>query len=346
MKRFVILLLGCIICLTLIAAGTKEKEEKKVTKGVIYYMSPVLFDEFQAGSKLMIEKFAKELGYEIRSLNAKNNASLQIEQMDDAIGMKPIAIILNAVDSSTIVGSVQKARAAGIPVLVYDRFITETYVDFHSVVGTVKMGEMAADECAKILEKKYGKAKGVVLELMGDLGDMYTILIDQGFKERMKRYPDIKYIVKDTPQWEPTTAASICDDQLTVRKDIDIIFLHADFRGTAIVPVLEAHKYKKGDIVMIGTDGAPTGLDLVRDGWMQINIAVPMVQQAWGLYEFFDDIINKKEIKPGTYDIRGVKADLIKEKWGPTLYLPGEIITKDNVDNPDLWGNLKVMVEE
>lgn len=344
MKRITILFFALLaIGLIFIAAG---KKEKVAVEKVIYYMSPVLFDEFQAGSKLMIEKFAKELGYEIKSLNAKNSASLQIDQMDDAIGLKPVAIILNAVDSATIVGSVEKARAEGIPVIVYDRFITETQVDFHSVVGTIKMGEMGADESAKILKNKYGKEKGVVLEIMGDTGDMYTILIDQGFRERMKKYSDIKIIVKDTPLWEPTTSARIVDDQLTVRKDIDIIFLHADFRGTAIVPVLEAHGYKKGDIVMIGTDGAPTGLGLVRDGWMQLDIAVPMVQQAWGLFEFLDEILAKKGIKPGKYDIKGIKSEVIIEKWGPTLYLPGEIITKEMAEDPNLWGNLKVEVEE
>jgi ribose transport system substrate-binding protein len=186
----------------------------------------------------------------------------------------------------------------------------------------------------------------VVLEVMGDLGDMYTILIDQGFQDRMKRYKDIQLIVKDTPQWEPTVAANVLDDQLTARKDIDIIFLHADFRLTAMAPVLESHGYKKGDIKAIGTDGSPTGLDLVRDGWMQVNIAVPMVQQVWGLFEFLDDIQAKKPIKAGTYNVKGIESEIINEKWGPTLYLPGEIITKANVENPDLWGNVEVQIEE
>jgi ribose transport system substrate-binding protein len=338
-----------VICLILVAAGKKEKGagEKAAGKGVIYDMAPLLWDEFQAGSKLMIEKFAKELGYEIKSLNAGNNATNQIVQMDDIIPLKPTAIILNAVDSSTIVGSVEKARAEGIPVLVYDRFITETKVDFHSVVGTIKMGEMGADECAKFLKTKYGKEKGVVLEIMGDTGDMYTILIDQGFKDRIgKKYPNIETIVKDTPQWEPTVAARVADDQLTARKDIDIIFLHSDARATAIVPVLESHGYKKGDVILIGTDGSPTSLDTIRNGWMQETIAVPMVQQAWGLYEFLDDILAGKQIKPGKYNIKGIESELINEKWGPTLYLPGEILKKDNIENPDLWGNLKVEVEE
>jgi ribose transport system substrate-binding protein len=334
---FVLFLAGLIF----IGAREKEPGEK-----VIYYMAPLLWDEFQAGSKLMVEKFAKEQGYEIKSLNAQNNATNQINQFDDIIPLKPTAIILNAVDSSTIVGSVEKARAEGIPVLVYDRFITETFVDFHSVVGTIKMGEIGADECANILKDRYGKAKGVVLEIIGDTGDMYTILIDQGFKERIKRYPDIEIIVKDTPQWEPTVAARVADDQLTARKDIDIIFLHSDARGTAIVPVLESHGYVKGDIVMMGTDGSPTGLDLVKDGWMQVNIAVPMVQQAWGLFQFLEEIIEGEDIKPGKYDIKGIDSEIINEEWGPTLYLPGEVLTLENSDNPDLWGNLEVQMEE
>jgi ribose transport system substrate-binding protein len=209
------------------------------------------------------------------------------------------------------------------------------------------MGEIGADECAKFLKNKYGKEKGVVLEIMGDTGDMYTILIDQGFRDRIgKKYPNIETIVKDTPMWDPTVAARVADDQLTARKNIDIIFLHSDARATAIVPVLESHRYKKGDIILIGTDGSPTSLDTIRNGWMQETIAVPMVQQAWGLYEFLDEILAGKQIKTGKYDIKGVQAELINEKWGPTLYLPGEILTKDNIENPDLWGNLKVEVEQ
>jgi ribose transport system substrate-binding protein len=345
--RVSLIIFLCIVVLICATAGKKEMgAEEAPAENVIYYMSPVLFDEFQAGSKLMIERFAEEQGFEIHTLNAQNNASHQIDQMDDVIALKPTAIILNAVDSSTIVSSVDKARSEGIPVLVYDRFITDTQVDFHSVVGTVKMGEIGAKECVRILKEKYGKPKGVVFELMGDSGDMYTVLIDQGFQNEIQKYGEIKVIVKDTPQWEPTTSASIVDDQLTARDDIDILFMHADFRGTAIVPVFESHGYGKGDIVMIGTDGGPTGLDLVRDGWMQLNIAVPMVQQAWGLYEFLDDVVAGKSIKAGKYNVKGIQSEVIVEDWGPTLYLPGEVITEENADNPDLWGNLEVELEE
>src|SRR5450830_1516350 len=65
-------------------------------KGVVYYMAATLFDEFQAGSSDMKTKFAKEFGYELKTLNANNNAQKQMNQMSDAVTKKPQAIILNS----------------------------------------------------------------------------------------------------------------------------------------------------------------------------------------------------------------------------------------------------------
>ena len=327
------LLYGC--------AGTQQSSSK-----VVYYMAPGLFDEFQAGTNKMMLQFGKEAGYEVRALNGTNTASTQVNQMDDAINQKPLAIILNAVDASTITASVEKARKAGIPVLVYDRFIQDAQLDFHSVVGTVKIGQMAAAEIARLLKEKNGEEKGTVLEIMGDPGDNYTILIDQGFQEAMKAYPNVQVVAKTTAGWEPTVAASIVDDQLTANAETDLIFVHADFRATSIIPVLQSHGLNKGDVLMVGTDGAGSGLQAIRDGWMTLTIGVPMVEQVYGIWQFLPDILAKKALTAGMVDVKGIQSEMKIETWGPTLYLPGQIVDSTNVDNPNLWGNMKVEVQQ
>ncbi|MHB1254533.1 MAG: sugar ABC transporter substrate-binding protein, partial [Candidatus Humimicrobiaceae bacterium] len=110
----------------------------------------------------------------------------------------------------------------------------------------------------------------------------------------------------------------------------------------SIVPVLEEKGYKAGDIKLLGTDGDPSALDLIRSGWITSTVGVPMIQQVGGMFQFLDDVLNGTAIKDGNYEVRGVKDIQLKnEEWGPTLYLPGTIITKENVDDPNLWGNLK-----
>jgi len=338
-KRISLVITLIIVAVTLLSGCAKAGNSSKV----VYYMAPGLFDEFQAGTNKMMLQFGKEGGYEVRALNAGNTSATQVNQIDDAISQKPRAIILNAVDAATITASVDKARQAGIPVLVYDRFIQDTTTDFHSVVGTVKIGNMAADEIGRLLKEKNGEAKGIVLEIMGDPGDNYTILIDQGFQDKMKAdYPNVQVIAKTTAGWEPTVAASIVEDQLTANEKIDLIFVHADFRATSIIPVLQAHGLKQGDVLMVGTDGAPSGLQAIRDGWMIETIGVPMVQQVYGIWQFLEDVVAKKSLSAGTMDVKGVQSELKMEKWGATLYLPGQIVDQKNVDDPNLWGNMKV----
>src|SRR5690606_20652512 len=92
-------------------------------KGTIYYMVPTLLDEFQTGSVSALEMFLGQVGYSMTTLNADNKTDLQQSQMNDVIALAPKAIILAAVDVSGLAPAVDAARAAGIPVIEFDRQI-------------------------------------------------------------------------------------------------------------------------------------------------------------------------------------------------------------------------------
>src|SRR5688572_19887851 len=127
------------------------------SKGKVYYMVPTLLDEFQTASVDAITKFMGEVGYEVVSLNADNKTDLQQSQMNDVINLKPKAIILAAVDFNALQPSIEKARSAGIPVMIFDRQITATPSDFTSVAGTVEIGYVAAGEIQRLLKEKNGE---------------------------------------------------------------------------------------------------------------------------------------------------------------------------------------------
>src|SRR6185503_1096076 len=158
-------------------------------KGTIYYLAPTLFDEFQVETKDMVGLLFGELGYKVVTLDAQQRADLQNSQMDDSILQKPKAIILAAVDFDAISPGIEKAHAAGIPILVYDRQIRNRPVEFTSVAGTVEIGRLSAEEAVKLLIAKKGESKGKVLSIMGDSGDTYTLDIEAGFEEVMKKNP-------------------------------------------------------------------------------------------------------------------------------------------------------------
>lgn len=310
-------------------------------KGTIYYLVPTLLDEFQTGSVSAIEKFMGDVGYKTVTLNADNKTDVQQGQMNDVIALKPSAIVLAAVDFNALKPQIEAARAAGIPVMEFDRQITSTPSDLTSVAGTVEIGHVAATEIERLLKEKNGAVKGKVLQVLGDPGDPYTLDIQKGFEEKMAAFPDVTIISKPAMQWEASNAGSIVSDQLLANPDIDLVFVHAAHLAVAAVASMEAAGKKPGDVLLVSSNGAPVGLDLIRKGWEQVEVEQPLFAQAAALAMFADKVVNKQEIKPGKYEVLGLDGEVTIETWGPNIKLPGAAITKGNVDDPKFWGNMK-----
>ncbi|MDF0603868.1 sugar ABC transporter substrate-binding protein [Psychromarinibacter sp. C21-152] len=329
-------LIGAAIASLTLATSTVAQD-----KGTIYYMVPTLLDEFQTESVSAIETFLGQVGYEVETLNADNKTDRQQSQMDTAILTDPAAIVLAAVDFNALAPFIDKARDAGIPVMIFDRQITSTESDFTSVAGTIEIGHVAAGEIQRLLEEKNGSVSGTVLQVLGDPGDPYTLDIQKGFEERMAEYPDVEIITKPAMQWEASNAGAIVSDQLQANPDIDLIFVHAAHLAVAAVASLESAGKEPGDVMLVSSNGAPVGLDLIRQGWEQVEVEQPLYAQAAALAMFADKVVNGEEIEPGTYDVLGLESELTIEDWGPTIKIPGAAITAENVDNPRFWGNLQ-----
>jgi ribose transport system substrate-binding protein len=337
MKRILTAALSALMLATVALASPAIAE----SKGKIYYMVPTLLDEFQTESVNAIEKFLKDVGYEPVTLNADNKTDLQQSQMNDAILVKPKAIILAAVDFNALKPSIEKARAAGIPVMIFDRQITSTQTDLTSVAGTVEIGYVAAGEIQRLLKEKNGDVKGKILQVLGDPGDPYTLDIQKGFEEKMKAFPGVQIISLPAMQWEASNAGTIVADQMVANPDIDLIFVHAAHLAVAAVASLEAKGKKPGDVLLVSSNGAPVGLDLIRKGWEQVEVEQPLYAQAAALAMFADKVVNKQEIKAGQYKVLGLDSTMTIEAWGPNIKIPGAAITKDNIDEPRFWGNMK-----
>ncbi len=309
-------------------------------KGTIYYMVPTLLDEFQTESVNAIESFLAQVGYETVTLNADNKTDIQQSQMNDTVLLNPEAIVIAPVDFNALAPSIEEAREAGIPVMIFDRQITSTEVDFTSVAGTVEIGHVAAGEIQRLLEEKNGSVSGKVLQVLGDPGDPYTLDIQKGFEERMADHPEVEIISLPALQWEASNAGSIVSDQLLANPDIDLIFVHAAHLAVAAVASLESAGKEPGDVMLVSSNGAPVGLDLIRQGWQQVEVEQPLYAQAAAIAMFADKVVNGEEIEPGSYDVLGLEAELTIEEWGPNLKIPGAAITSENVDEPRFWGNL------
>src|ERR1700724_4317297 len=276
--------------------------------------------EYQVAMVDGIKKKAAEAGLVMQIVDGKGDPNLQVTEVLDTATKKPDALLINPVDAKLIVAGVKRANENNIPVFIMENPPPEGkylgFVDFNNEAG----GAMGADELAKLIGEK-----GVVLETRGSVGSDQAQLRHKGFVDRMKeKYPNIEVRSLNT-EWIADNAYKMVLDAFTANPDIKGVFSHNDEMVRGVVSALRQIKRivpvgKEGHVAVVGLDGTPLALDRIREGTQDASVGQDPYAMGGAI---IDKIIAHFEGKP--FDEKSVTE--------PSL------ITKENVDDPNLWGN-------
>src|SRR5215472_8559691 len=114
-------------------------------------------------------KLASQTVMKVTNLSSNYDAAVQSQQIDDAIAQKFDIIVLCYVNDQAIVPALTRAKAAGIPVILWATPIKKEYEElFTSYVGTdhSELGRIAGENMVKGLAAE-GKTKGQVIAVTG-----------------------------------------------------------------------------------------------------------------------------------------------------------------------------------
>jgi ABC-type sugar transport system substrate-binding protein len=302
------------------------------------------------------------LNVDLQLFDASNRVDTQIQQFDTAVAAGVDAIILSSVDPAAMVPSVERAIDAGITVVDYDRPLYDTdKLQALLVLDTPNMGVLASNAIADHLTEKYGEPKGKVIRVFGDLADTWVTYITEGWDPVMAEYPDIEVLTAMSGVWEVETAATNVAQLMATHPDVDAIFVDSDWLATGIVANLQASDTygpmgEDNHIFFVGVNGSPEALDYIREGWMDVTISTP-VPDLTGAAVDIAAMLVRGEALPDEYVQEGaawspakiypkpeygVSPFPLEEKpyQGPVLNMVNEVVSSDNVDDPNLWGNI------
>ncbi|GGX83323.1 hypothetical protein GCM10010515_58600 [Streptomyces fructofermentans] len=188
-----------------------------------------------------------------------------------------------------------------------------------------------------------GITSGKVVQIMGDLASVNGRDRSEAFRDCVKeKYPKLK-VLEIPAKWESDTAASKLDTLLNAHLDIKGIYLQAG--GVYLAPTLQTLKSKgllkkageKGHITIVSNDGIPQEYDAIRKGQIDATVSQPADLYAkYGMY-YIKAAMAGKTFEPGPTD----HGSEIVELPGGILedQLPAPLVTTENVDDPELWGN-------
>lgn len=265
---------------------------------------------------------AKALGVQIDTLGAaaETDVAGEVSITENAIAKHPTAIVIAATNAVALAKPIEKATAAGIPVIMIDSSAkTDKYVTFLAT-NNVTGGSKAADEVASCIKARTGKAAGNVAYLTALAGAQSLNDRDKGFVEELKKYPDLKIVDHRVGNNDASKALSDTEDILTKNPDLAGIFADNELEGDGAGTALN-EKGKASKVCLVSFDTSSQELSFLKKGVIDgLVVQDPFMMGYAGVWyglEAAHGVVLPKYVDSGVH-----------------------IVTKANIDSPAMAGLL------
>jgi len=264
-----------------------KKSDSDANVAVFYY---TYSDTYIASVRTLLDKKLDEMGLEYQDYDGNSNQTTQNEQIDTAIQTGATMLVVNIVTSGSVDASsqiVDKAKAAGIPVVFFNRAVeddkTEGDVlgsyDQCAFVGTdaPEAGHMQGEMIGKYLSENYdaadlnGDGKISYAMFMGQLGNAEAIYRTQYAVEDANKVlkeagkPELeyfdpsnsdKYQVDQDGNWSATASNNYMNTNLSQYNEennnmIELVICNNDGMAEGAISALNDKGYNLGT----GKDG-------------------------------------------------------------------------------------------
>lgn len=300
-----------LVTLFFLFAGCNQSENRKksdANKIIIGISMLSMQNEFIVNIYDEMQKRAQELGAELIIVDAERSPLKQIEQIESFIAQKVDVIILNPCEFEASSPAVTRALAANIPIVNVN---SATKILPTAFVGSndVESGRIAM----KFIAEKLG-GKGNIVMIQGLNGQAAQIQREQGAKEILKEFPNLKLIAQQTAEWDRSKSMDLMQNWIqSYGTKINAVFAHNDEMGLGALKALQ-DAGMKDKVIVVSIDAIADALQAVRKGDLDATVFQDARKQGAGAIETAVKIAQGQKVE--------------KE-----LLIPFKLVTKADVDS-------------
>ena len=263
---------------------------------------------------------------EIIYSNADQKADQQQNQADAAMTNGAKVMVLDPVDSASAASIVSKAKAQNVPVISYDRLITDADIDYYISFDNVQVGKLQAQSLVDAL-KKDGKSGSVVM-INGAPTDnnaklfkqgAHSVLDGSGFKIG-KEY--------DTPDWSPDQAQNEMEQAITGLGKTGFVGVYAANDGTAggAIAAMKGAGIEPSSRPVTGQDAELAAIQRILSGEQYMTVYKAIKPEAEQAAELAVNLVNGNKSAAD-----GLAKDTVNndQKDVPSIILTPIAVTKE-----------------
>jgi D-xylose transport system substrate-binding protein len=201
--------------------------------------------------------------------DARDNESTQLTDIDSLIAQGARVLIVLAKDSVAIQPAVDKAKAAGIPVIAYDRLIFDPDT-FYITFNNIGVGALMAEEMVKAVPQ------GNYVIIKGHQADPNATFLRDGMKPALDPLitsGDIEIVFEEfTDTWDTTKAQNNMENALNqTNNDVQAVISENDSMAIGVIAALDRVGLK-GTVPVTGQDGDKANLNHVALGNQLVDV--------------------------------------------------------------------------
>jgi D-xylose transport system substrate-binding protein len=284
---------------------------------------------YESQDRPNFEKKVKELcsDCDIIYSNADQDAAKQQQQAEAAVTKGAKVLVLDPVDAASAGAIVTRAKQSDIPVVSYDRLITDADIDYYISFDNEQVGKLQGDSLVKKLTDD--GAKGDIIMINGAPTDNNAKLFKEGAHSVIDS-SDYKIAKEyDTPDWSPDKAQQEMEQAITAVGKDGFVGVYAANDGTAggAIAAMKGNGVDPKKIPTTGQDAELAAIQriLIGEQYMTVYKAIkPEAEQAAELAVQ----LAKGETPPEPKD----KVDNGMEQV-PSILLTPVAVTKDNIND-------------
>jgi D-xylose transport system substrate-binding protein len=259
--------------------------------------------------------------------NADQDAAKQQQQAEAAITKGAKVLVLDPVDAASAGAIVNRAKQSQIPVVSYDRLITDADIDYYISFDNEQVGKLQGDALVKKL-KDDGK-KGSIVMINGAPTDNNAKLFKQGAHGVIDSSGFKVAKEYDTPDWSPDKAQSEMEQAITAIGKDGFVGVYAANDGTAggAIAAMKGNGVDPTKIPTTGQDAELAAIQRILAGEQYMTVYKAIKAEAEAAAQLAVDLAQGKTPSGADDEIDN------GSKKVPSILLTPVAVTTDNIND-------------
>jgi D-xylose transport system substrate-binding protein len=259
--------------------------------------------------------------------NADQKADQQQNQADAALTNGAKVMVLDPVDSASAASIVAKAKAQNVPVISYDRLITNADIDYYISFDNVAVGKLQGETLVKKL-KDDGKSGSIVM-INGAPTDNNAKLFKQGAHSVIDASGFKVGKEYDTPDWSPDQAQNEMEQAITALGKSGFVGVYAanDGTGGGAIAAMKGAGIDPASRPTTGQDAELAAIQRILTGEQYMTVYKAIKPEAEGAAELAVNLVNGKTAEAAALAKQMTNNE---QKDVPSIILTPIAVTKAN----------------